>query len=164
MNIAPILSKDDFKNLHNGLCEIRGVIQTLEGLLSTDLVARLKRGMANVDKGLADAYALEEAVSERRSAHYSKVADDHDFNTIWSNDDVDDLYMPHPFEGVTHILYSEHWGNSDVTVPIKGNTWVDLWRAAETAINESGDNHHIFIEDFRIADFRPEFLLLSTGS
>jgi hypothetical protein len=164
MQIAPQLTAEEFSDLHNAKCEIHGISETLVGVLHPDLQKRLESAVAKINAALKNAYEQDNAISEKRSAHYNKVASDHKFDTIWSVHEVDDLYMPHPFEGVTHVRYSEHWGSADVTVPIKGNTWVDLWRAAETAINESGDNHHIFIEDFEVADYRPDFLRLSTGS
>jgi len=164
MNIAPQLTAKEFGDLHNAKCELHGILSSMDGMIHPKLQERFEAAIAKINAALKNAYEQDEAVSERRSAHYDKVAEDNGFNTIWSVDEVDDLYMPHPFEGVTHVRYSEHWGNSDVTVPIKGNTWVDLWRSAETAINESGDNHHIFIEDFKVADYRPDFLHLTTGS
>jgi hypothetical protein len=49
-----------------------------------------------------------------------------------------------------------------VVVEIAGNTWLDLWQAADTAIRKSGDSHHTFIEGFHMN--KQGQLELSTGS
>ncbi len=46
-------------------------------------------------------------------------------------------------------------------MPVEGDRWIDLWRAADAAIVQSGDEHHVFVELFRPQGNR---LVLSTGS
>ena len=42
--------------------------------------------------------------------------------------------------------------NYNVAVPIDGNTWGDLYKAADSAIKLSNDDHHIYIEDFKMLE------------
>jgi hypothetical protein len=51
-----------------------------------------------------------------------------------------------------------------VSCSINGATWAALWVAANACIRDSGDDHHIFIEDFRPDPEDARTLLLSTGS
>ena len=67
----------------------------------------------------------------------------------------------HPYAGATTLLYGSYWGPVAVRVPVQGHTWLDLYRAADQAIRESGDDHHIYIERF---DREGNTLVLSTGS
>ena len=161
MNVAPQLTAQEFKDLHNGLCEVRNVFRSMEGVVSRKLLGRAEDAWKLIDGALKNAYAQDEAVYERNSKHYDAISEEHGFKSIWCVHEVTDLNTP--FAGAaTHVLYKDHWGPGDVLVPIDGNTWVDLWRAADEAIKKSCDNHHIFIEAFIPGD--EGVLVLSTGS
>ena len=110
---------------------------------------------------LAGAYKQEEAIKDRRYDHYSQVKKDLGLDTIWSITEVDNLSDNHPYEGAKYVSYKDHWGNGVVTQAIHGNTWAALYVAANACIRDSGDEHHIFIEDFRKSG---DTLLLTTGS
>lgn len=94
--------------------------------------------------------------------HYNAVADANHFRSRWSIPGVADFSAPHPYTNKWFLLYDGHWGERAVTVTIEGSTWLDLWRAADTAITESGDEHHVFIEDFD--ENTDDTLTLTTGS
>ena len=161
MNCSPTLTAGEFKDLHNGLCEVRAVFRSMEGVVSQNLLGRAEDAWKLIEKALANAYAADEKIAAKRDSHYNEISDKNDFKSIWSVYEVEDLNAP--FAGAaTHVLYKDHWGKKEVSVPINGNTWVDLWRAADTAIKQSGDNHHIFIEAFIPGD--EGVLVLSTGS
>jgi len=83
--------------------------------------------------------------------------------TVWSiHDEGIKMGNPHPF-GVEVVIRHkcDVFGPYDVTVPVKGKNWGDVWVAADKAIKESGDMHHIFIEGFEI---NGKTLNLITGS
>jgi len=162
MNVAPQLTAQEFKDLHNGLCEVRNVFRSMEGVVSQNLLGRAEDAWKLIEKALANAYAADEKIAAKRDSHYNEISDKNDFKTIWSVHEVSDLNAP--FAGAaTKLAYRDHWGASEVVVPINGNTWVDLWRAAEAAIKQSGDTHHVFIEAF-IPSNVTGVLVLSTGS
>lgn len=161
MNIAPQLTAQEFMDLHNGLCRVRNVFRSMEGVVDEKLLLRAEDAWKLIEGALKNAYAQDDAAYEKNSAHYDAISEEHGFKTIWSVYEVADLNAP--FAGAaTHVLYKDHWGKTEVSVPINGNTWVDLWLAAERAIEQSGDNHHIFIEAFIPGD--EGVLVLSTGS
>ena len=162
MNISPTLTAEEFKDLHNGLCEVRAVFRTMEGVVADKLLARAEDAWKLIERALANTYAADEKAAKARDSHYGEIGDKNNFKSIWSVYEVADLNAP--FAGAaTHVLYKDHWGPGDVMVPINGNTWVDLWRAADEAISKSGDNHHVFIEAF-IPSNVTGVLVLSTGS
>jgi len=97
------------------------------------------------------------------------MADQYGFNhSIWSMYEVIDDMDRHPFPDRTGklLVYKDHWGEETVAIRIGGTaTWIDIWRAADQAIKESGDSHHQFIEGFYRIEFQDEPALeLQTGS
>lgn len=60
------------------------------------------------------------------------------------------------------LVYKDHWGEEEVSMPLYDNiTWGALWDVADELIVKSGDQHHVFIEDFEEVG---DELLLWTGS
>lgn len=79
--------------------------------------------------------------------------------------EVNDLSERHPYESATSVIYTDHWGDADaVRVPINGLTWAALYVAANAAIRDSGDTHHVYIENFKPAKDDASVLVLTTGS
>lgn len=85
---------------------------------------------------------------------YKSVQAENNFKAVWSllTQDVVDFKQPHPYKDAKYLSYTIHWGNHAVKVDIEGETWLDLYRAADKAIELSGDCHHIFIEQFLSMD------------
>jgi len=64
------------------------------------------------------------------------------------------VYQSDPF-------YGEPSG--EFKVPVQGNTWLDLWKAADDILGRCGDEHHRFIEYFT-EDESGEILTMECGS
>jgi len=64
-------------------------------------------------------------------------------------DKIDDIAIENVIGGV-HMKYSSHWGeDKDLMLILPSTcTWRQLAHAADKLIEMSGDEHHIFIEDF----------------
>ena len=77
--------------------------------------------------------------------------------------EVTDITAPHMLGNIVQVAYDKHWGHRTVFVEVLGNTWLDLYVAADKAISLSGDNHHVFIEAFNTTDVAGQ-VSLSTGS
>jgi hypothetical protein len=97
--------------------------------------------------------------------YYDTLKDRNEFRSVWSIYEVKDMYE---FSGLEaeNLVYKDHWGHEQaVTVPLPAGklTWWDLWSAADKAIIESDDSHHIFIEDFKKSK-DGKTLFLRTGS
>ena len=98
--------------------------------------------------------------SKKKYEEFAKFAENNKLVTVWSIYDVN-LDDKHPFEGAKEVVYSDHWGQGIVADVISGDTWGDLFLAADSCIRSSGDDHHMFIEEFIM---RGSHLLLTTGS
>ncbi len=164
MNCNPTLTAKEFTTVHNGLCDIDSAIRRLEDVINPELYKKLAHGLDQVRKGLKGAYEQDDRAFNDKSAHYSQVQEELGLRAVWSEYDVDNMSDRHPFEGADRVVYKDHWGDKPVSCSINGLTWAALYVAADACIRDSGDNHHVFIEQFKPAKDDPRTLILSTGS
>lgn len=155
------LTPEEFKLIHNGLCSLRSTTESLSNVLNEKIVDRLLSAQNSIALGLKGAYKQDDEDYTEKSEHYDAIRNDREFKSIWSIYSVSDLLQPHKYPDAKNVVYRTHWGVGTVVVPIGGQSWVDLWAAAEQAINHSGDSHHIYIEKFNLDG---DNLELHTGS
>lgn len=140
MNCDVKLTAEEFKTLHNALYDL--------GCLHNDKVSE----QVEIIRGaLRGAYDQENAASDRKYAHYDSVRKDLGLNAIWSITEVDNLNERHPFPSDAFVVYKNHWGeNKQVHCAVYGGTWAAVYVAANACIRDSGDEHHVFIENFEL--------------
>lgn len=156
------LRAEDFKTVHNTLCELRSLVERMtHSMIKIEDVQRI---VESFEQGLADAYAQDHAAFDRKMDHYSDVQQELGLKSIWSVYEVENLADRHPFEGADRVVYKDHWGDGPTSCSINGLTWAALYVAADAAIRDSGDEHHVFIEQFRPSKEDPRTLIVSTGS
>ena len=156
------LKGQDFKTVHNTLCELRGLQERVTGVVSNELAAKLQSIIQGFEAGLEDAYAQDEREFDLRMDHYSEFKKANQLQTIWSMFEVPNLNDSHDYGVIRSLVYKQHWGPEPVEVAVEGTTWGDLYRAADSAIRKSGDDHHIFIEGFEFVT--SDKIQLTTGS
>ena len=156
------LQAEDFRTVHNTLCELRSIVGDMERSLVK--VERLESVIQRFEQGLADAYRQDSEAFDRKHEHYAEVKQQEGLRAIWSIFEVEELGEQHPFKDALQVAYKDHWGEEAVYEAIPGGTWIDLYIAADRCIRRSGDDHHIFIEAFHPNKECPEQLILSTGS
>ncbi|MBM4179629.1 MAG: hypothetical protein FJ211_09920 [Ignavibacteria bacterium] len=153
------LYAEDFRIVHNTLCELRHL--TLRNRVDPEEIEEL---VAKFEKGLESAYKQDSEAFDRKHEYYSKAAAEMKLTSIWSIYEVENLDAFHPYEGAQYVIYDEHWGDGEVVQEIRGDTWADLYVAADAAIRRSEDGHHCFIEAFQPVANKPHHLRLTTGS
>lgn len=86
--------------------------------------------------------------------YFGSYSNEHRLSSIWSvfGESIKFDEKNNLPDGCNTLIYSTHWGNRTVSVPILGNTWGDLYKAADKAILQSGDGHHVFIENISPID------------
>lgn len=102
---------------------------------------------------------------DERHEYFDTLRDRNEFKSMWSIYSVESIDDNSYFEA-ENLVYKDHWGHERaVTVPLPTGklTWLDLWKAANQAIIESEDKHHVFIEDFQKSK-DGKTLFLRTGS
>ena len=153
------LSGEDFKIIHNTLCDLRNLVRRMEqSMIKTSEFDRIIEGL---EMGLKNAYDQDEDAFDRKMDYYRKYQENCGFGSIWSIYEVSTdsgFFELHPWQGASILVYQGK------TVKIKGPTWGDLYRAADEAIDLSGDDHHIFIEGFGKYATDNSMLELTTGS
>jgi hypothetical protein len=159
------LTEKEFTQMHNAMCDLRSVQEKLADVISPKIIQELEKGIRGLEAAFENAYAAEEQDRQRRHKYYDQTQVKEKFASIWSVPEIDvgGFDKPHPYPKAKKLVYVDHWGVKPVTVDIEGNTWLDLWRAADVAIGLSGDSHHCFVERF-LPRARGEELTLTTGS
>lgn len=159
MYSSVVLSKKDFGLIHNAKCNINFIRERLEDTLHPSLLSDLKKICDDLNKGLKDAYKQEDVVFKQKSNMIAEFSKQHKLKSEWS------IYSIESFDDVCglsldendkprkmhQLIYDSHWGeNGDqkVLLPSEPFTWGQLWILADQLIRHSGDEHHVFIEDF----------------
>ena len=164
MNCNPTLTAEDFRSVHNGMCHLAAIIGEMEDTIHPQLLQRLLKAKTEIADGLKGAYEQDNEAFDRKSEHYERTREELGLTAVWSVYEADNLSDPHPFEGVNRLLYKDHWGDDTVVMVINGLTWAALYVAANACIRQSGDEHHIYIENFKPSKDDASTLVLSTGS
>jgi len=96
--------------------------------------------------------------------YFEKIKTDARFKSAWSIYEISSMYELSGLEA-ENLTYEDHWGKCSIMIPLPGGNlkWWDLWCAADKAIIQSQDEHHIFIEDFK-KSIDGKTLFLRTGS
>lgn len=165
MNCNVTLTADEFKTVHNGMCSLAAIIGEMEDTIHPQLLQRLLKAKTEIATGLECAYVQDNEAFDRKNEHYGRIQEELGLATVWSMYRAENLSDSHPYEGAISVLYTDHWGDKDaVQIPINGLTWAALFVAANAAIRDSGDTHHIYIENFKPSKDDNTVLMLSTGS
>jgi hypothetical protein len=165
MYCNPALTAEEFKTIHNGLCDLESAIQRLEDVIKPELYVKLAKAASEIRLGLNGAYEQDRQAGDLKFSHYDDVRKQLGLdNSVWSIYEVDNLSDRHPYADADRVVYKDHWGKNPVSCSINGSTWAALYIAANACIRDSGDDHHIFIEDFRPDENDSRTLYLSTGS
>ena len=87
---------------------------------------------------------------EAKHMSFYEIKEANGFVSMWSiYDGVNDPNEPSPYEART-MVYQDNWGEPvEVSLPAGKLTWLDLWKAADKCIKNSGDEHHVFIKGFK---------------
>ena len=147
------LQAEDFKTVHNTLCELRSIQERLTGVINNELADRVQSIIRGFEAGLKNAYEQDNAIFEDKMSYYSSFKEINGLEAIWSIYElpVHGFATPHPYPSDAFIVYKDHWGeNKEKHYPVMGTTWGDVYRAADLAFRESGDGHHVFIEGFKV--------------
>ena len=136
------LKGEDFKVLHNTLCDLRNISDRC----SDDLARQINPVIHTMEQALKDAYAQDSAQFDSKMDYYGQFQRQNGLAAIWSIYElpVHGFLMDHPYPSDAFVVYK------DEHCAIYGQTWADVYRAADQCIRNSGDLHHIFIENFEL--------------
>lgn len=144
------LKADEFKSIHNALWQIQ-----------YNNKADVTEQVELIRAALEDCYRQDRDAANQLYDYYETVRKQLGLEARWSITKVRHLHEIHPYNDVRTVTYINHWGEGEVVVPVTGCTWAALYVAADAAIRDSGDGHHVFIEEFKQVG---DTLVLQTGS
>lgn len=144
MNTLVTLTADEFSRIHNALC-----FANSENIEKTVEIIRA---------ALTNAYDQERQDFDHKMDYYDRFQAANKLAAVWSIYELEEhgFLKDHPYPKDVAVCYQGE------TVPVFGSTWGDVYRAADWAIRNSGDQHHIFIEAFQLKNGNE--LHMTTGS
>jgi hypothetical protein len=167
MSNGIVITREQQRDLHNARCYFHQFEERYGDILGQRVIDDFRRAY----KLLCSAHdpILDEETSrwDRRNEHFTKVQREHRFKTVWSIYDIErlDEALPSKYLDITHVQYYNQLVAVERRDGTTGFDWLDLWIAAEKAINQSNDSHHIFVEGFYREDSDPVGVYrLTTGS
>ena len=152
------LQGEDLRRLHNAVCALRDIAEQMETTMVK--IDKVQRVIEDMESALSDAYDQDHCLFNRKMDYYSRHQRENRYQSVWSIYDLP-LYgflKTHPFHRDARVTYQGH------SCPIGGDLWADVYRAADTVILQSGDDHHIFIEGLYPERDDSLSLRLTTGS
>ena len=153
------LTAEEFRTIHNALCDLDSIKNALEDVVHPNLYKKLATVITDIrKKGLRGAYDQESEIFNRNRIHYSNVRKEYNLRNEWSIYEINDLFQQHSFPGATRVRYLSDDG--ELFADIEGNTWVDLYCAADKIVRE----HYTFIEGFHPRKKDPQTLDIVVGS
>ena len=156
-----VITSDDIRDIHNGLCYLRNAIDKLEDTLSPLIVADLRKAKALIQKGFNGVQHESDKQWDERNKYYTAMKDQYGFKSVWSMYEVEDLDEEAFYLEEGSVLEYE---NYTVDLPAGRVSWFQMWLAAEEAIAAAGDDDHVFVESFTRSSINPKIILLGTGS
>jgi hypothetical protein len=157
-----VITSDEVRDIHNGLCYLRNAIDRLEDTLSPHVIKELRNAKSEIEKGFKSVKKQREDVWDSKNDLFNELRDNNKFTSIWSIYEVDNIhgYCDITVEEDSVLLHQ----NVSVQLPAGKLTWFELWKFAEEVIVMSRDQHHVYIESFTQSSINPKIILLGTGS
>jgi len=95
--------------------------------------------------------------------YYEIFRENQNFKSFWRFFETNDFSDKSTYQSAKVLRYYQHFADECVEVNIDGNTWKDLYIAAESAIIRSHDTNHLYIKNFQLDALNHEVLILFTG-
>lgn len=96
---------------------------------------------------------------------FNKIQNKNNLWSIWSEYSISPSDMKKKFnDKPVESLSYESWGTPQTIKVGKITSWLEMWKIADKIMKLSGDNHHLFIEDFVENKKKPGHFNLITGS
>ena len=141
------ITSDQISKLHNAYWLLNTEIEELDSLLRSDKITTLRKAASMIKEAYIPLMEEKDKEWDRRNSYYDDIKQANKFKSVWSIYEVFSFQANSGIEG-TLLKYGK------VNIPMKKDamtmciTWMDMWKFAEQAIRESGDDHHMFIERF----------------
>lgn len=138
------VSQENLKNLMDKQYKFHALLGKMEHM-SPEIKSEFEELQQAVRELFKEHQQREDKAQSAKSNVFDKISEANGFKSIWSMYEVDDINAVFGYvEGVEYEGCSELVGTEV--------TWLQLWAIADRLIEESGDSHHLFIENFAKKD------------
>lgn len=162
----PSLTQEQIEKLETIYPKLCSLFSTLEHFVSQSILDELGDIKNIVNDVFNERWTHEEDEFEDNYKKLNEIADQNNFMSIWSVDEVlpEDMDTPFSKDLVKSIRYEYGEGQEVMIFDGDGEnfTWLQAWKYADQLIRQSGDTHHMFIEDFK-EEYMGQYKLI-TGS
>lgn len=162
----PSLTEEQIEKLESIYPKISSLFSTLEPLMSARILNELGDIKNIVHEVFNERWQHEEDDFDQNYAKLSEIANENNFISIWSVDEVqpEDMNTLFSKDLVLSITYESDGETQVINFDGEGKqfTWLDAWKHADQLIRQSQDTHHVFIENF-IEEYMGHYRLI-TGS
>lgn len=156
------LSKKDFDLLTSMYPNISALKQHLEGVVHPKYTKEIELIEKKMETVFSPFWKEEDKAYDKNYKELSKISDKNKFRSAWSITEVSATQMNDDFTSpVKQLSYQGQVITYDSPQTF---SWLEMWKEADKIIRMSGDEHHIFIEDFHADKKNPGHYSLSTGS
>lgn len=150
-----LISSKEVEQLHNGKVYLLYALESANDLLKPEstIVQNLRTSVRNLEGVITRLMREYDTIRDARYMEAKRLGSENDLCTIWSYTSVPSLHFASDIP-VGSKIKSWYTENNEFTV-VEGNTWLDVWKAADKLVKMTRDEHgdHIFVEGFRkVAD------------
>lgn len=148
----PSLTEEQIEKLESIYPKISSLFSTLEPLMSARILNELGDIKNIVHEVFNDRWQHEEDDFDQNYAKLREIANENNFISIWSVDEVrpEDMNTLFSKNLVLSITYESDGETQVINFDGDGKqfTWLAAWKYADQLIRQSQDTHHVFIENF----------------
>lgn len=158
------LNNESIETLEPIYSTLNHLVRKLNPLFSEAIMTDLKEALNIARSSLEKHKNLEAQYQEKVFAALDKIVEENNFISVWSISEVAPEDMDKPFSD--NPVKSINYNGNSVSFPGIGKkiTWLEAWKHADQLIQDSEDEHHIFIEDFTEDNNKSGHFLITTGS
>lgn len=162
-----VITREQQRDLHNARCYFHQFEERYGDVLGQRVIDDFRRAYKLLCQAHDPILDQENERFDRRSAHYNAMQQHFKFKTVWSMFDIErlDEGLPQKHLDLTHVKYYDQLVAVKQREGSLGLDWLAVWAAADQAIRQSGDTHHIFVEGiYKNAEDPVGVYRLTTGS
>lgn len=144
------ISREQQRDLHNARAYFHQWYDQYRDVLGQRVIDDFSKAFGLLIQAHNPIRAEEDKRWDERNDHYNSMKACFGFKSVWSDYDIERLDDPLPskYLDITHVKYYSQLVAVEKREAAAGLDWIALWAAADKAIEQSGDTHHIFVEGF----------------
>lgn len=152
------INREQQRDLHNARVFFQDFLDRYEDVLSERVKTDFNYALTHLIRAHDPIRAEENKRFDERHDHFQSMKALFKFKTIWSDFDIErlDENLPIQYLDMTHVKYDNQLVAVEPRPELGRVDWLAVWKAADKAIVDSGDTHHVYVEGFYKTGKDPE--------